>query len=425
MDPIQHPPNPPIPIQEDRIWIDGCFDFAHHGHAGAILQAKQLGKYLVVGVHSDEDIFENKGPTVMTLKERIAAVQACKWTNLPVPNAPYVTEPEWLDLYGCKYVVHGDDITTDSSGEDCYRLVKSQGRFKIVARTPGISTTDLVGRMLLCTKQHHMQPFALQTNLLSALPSYNRPTPTSEAEYQLDRIRAYASDEFGSPGKGSTVFSYDPNFGGNPVGTCLKIVDGQMPHLGQRVVYVDGGFDLFSSGHIEFLKLVVRTETNKAADRGEYQVDGDPSSGGRKPYVVAGVHDDKTINKFKGLNYPIMNLFERALCVLQCRFVSSVILSSPFVPTLSFLATLPTGGIPHTVYHGPTKFMASEADPYAELKKVQNAFGEPLFREIPEHEWSGVNAGEIVGRIVRQRALYEERQRRKEGKAEKEGNMTT
>lgn len=39
-------------------------------------------------------------------------MQACKWTNLPVPNAPYVTDPDWLDLYGCKYVVHGDDITT-------------------------------------------------------------------------------------------------------------------------------------------------------------------------------------------------------------------------------------------------------------------------------------------------------------------------
>ena len=31
------------------------------GHAGAILQAKQLGRYLVVGVHSDEEIFDNKG----------------------------------------------------------------------------------------------------------------------------------------------------------------------------------------------------------------------------------------------------------------------------------------------------------------------------------------------------------------------------
>ena len=72
-------------IQKDRIWIDGCFDFAHHGryimigreryltstgHAGAILQARQLGKELYVGLHSDKDIMENKGPTVMTLDER-------------------------------------------------------------------------------------------------------------------------------------------------------------------------------------------------------------------------------------------------------------------------------------------------------------------------------------------------------------------
>lgn len=40
------------------------------GHAGAILQARQLGSELLVGVHSDEAILENKGPTVMTLKER-------------------------------------------------------------------------------------------------------------------------------------------------------------------------------------------------------------------------------------------------------------------------------------------------------------------------------------------------------------------
>ena len=40
------------------------------GHAGAMLQARQLGDELLVGIHSDEAILENKGPTVMTLKER-------------------------------------------------------------------------------------------------------------------------------------------------------------------------------------------------------------------------------------------------------------------------------------------------------------------------------------------------------------------
>jgi ethanolamine-phosphate cytidylyltransferase len=61
---------PAAEILEDRIWVDGCWDFFHHGHAGAMLQARQLGTELYVGVHSDESILENKGPTVMTLQER-------------------------------------------------------------------------------------------------------------------------------------------------------------------------------------------------------------------------------------------------------------------------------------------------------------------------------------------------------------------
>lgn len=35
-----------------------------------MLQARQLGDELYVGVHSDEAILENKGPTVMRLDER-------------------------------------------------------------------------------------------------------------------------------------------------------------------------------------------------------------------------------------------------------------------------------------------------------------------------------------------------------------------
>ncbi len=39
-----------------------------------MLQARQLGTELLVGVHSDESIMENKGPTVMRLDERSAAI---------------------------------------------------------------------------------------------------------------------------------------------------------------------------------------------------------------------------------------------------------------------------------------------------------------------------------------------------------------
>jgi glycerol-3-phosphate cytidylyltransferase-like family protein len=80
----------------------------------------------------------------------VLAAEACRWTTKVVPYAPYVTSLDWITHYGAKYVVHGDDITSDAGGEDCYRYVKAAGRFKVVKRTPGISTTDLVGRMLLC-----------------------------------------------------------------------------------------------------------------------------------------------------------------------------------------------------------------------------------------------------------------------------------
>lgn len=338
-----------------------------------MLQAKQLGKYLVVGIHTDEEILENKGPTVMDLRERIAAVAACKWANLPVPGAPYVTDPHWMDLYGCRFVVHGDDVTTDATGEDCYRVVKAENRFKIVKRTPGISTTDLVGRMLLCTKTHHLRN--LGGVLLSAIdpdPEKSEDREQKEASELLERIEAYASDQFGVVGRGSTVFVYTPR-----TKACNPLVTGVGPKEGQRIVYVDGGFDLFSSGHIEFLRCVVERERKEGHD---------------DIYVVAGVHDDKTINHWKGLNYPIMNMFERGLCVLQCRvcvprcslplvfqtvadylsttqYIDSIVLSAPFSPTKAFLSTLPTG-IPDVVYHGPTQFMPGEEDTYCSLSPL-------------------------------------------------------
>jgi ethanolamine-phosphate cytidylyltransferase len=55
--------------------------------------------------------------------------------------------------------------------------------------------------------------------------------------------------------------------------------------------YVDGGFDLFHVGHIEFLR--------KAKELGDY--------------LIVGIHSDYDINQHKGANHPIMTLQERVL----------------------------------------------------------------------------------------------------------------
>jgi hypothetical protein len=44
-------------------------------------------------------------------------------------------------------------------------------------------------------------------------------------------------------------------------------------------------------------------------------------------------------------------------------------------------------------------------DPYSAPKEMG------IYREIGEHEFSGVNAGQIVQRILKSRDMYEERQR--------------
>jgi ethanolamine-phosphate cytidylyltransferase len=261
--------------------------------------------------------------------DRVSAVDACRWVTKSIPHAPYVTTLPWVSHYGCFYVVHGDDITSDSNGEDCYRFVKAAGRFRVVKRTPGISTTDLVGRMLLCTKGHFIK--SLRDTLLARDVGPGSSEIESEtAQQMLQRIKDYATDETGHQ-RGPEVWSWSGTDSAKvsehveEAGTFENVIAGQSPKPDQRIVYVDGGFDLFSSGHIEFLRLVVEREETEARSQGWYddtarekRVEERGSDYG-PVFVVAGIHDDGVINHWKGLNYPIMNIFERGLCVLQCR----------------------------------------------------------------------------------------------------------
>jgi ethanolamine-phosphate cytidylyltransferase len=88
------------------------------------------------------------------IRYRYEAVAACKWVDVVVPNAPYITTVETLKKYQCDFCVHGDDITTAADGSDCYQAVKDAGLYRECKRTNGVSTTDLVGRMLLMSKSH-------------------------------------------------------------------------------------------------------------------------------------------------------------------------------------------------------------------------------------------------------------------------------
>ncbi|KAF5092697.1 hypothetical protein D0Z03_002739 [Geotrichum reessii] len=385
-------------VKDDRIWVDGCFDFAHHGHAGAMLQARQHGNELYVGVHSDEEIAANKGPVVMTLPERMSAVEACKWCTKAISDAPYVTMPEFMDSYGCKYVVHGDDITTDANGDDCYRIVKDMGRFLVVKRTPNISTTDLVGRMLSTTStSHHIPPFALKLSKITTKADLSNLHLTTEL---VEKFRLYATAEDGKTAH-SGVFVWSDT----GLLELVKPSDQIHQQLAQekKVFYVDGGFDLFFMGHIEFLRAVRKLADEQGA------------------IIVVGIHDDRTVNNCNGKNYPIMSLFERALCVLQCRYVDSVVLSAPWSPDTAFITAIKPVINISKILHGPTSIEAEGKvelqNPYEEAKQLG------LYEEIGAHPYDHIQSEALVDRVLNHREAYEERQRKKGWKSENEKTL--
>ncbi|KAL4524585.1 hypothetical protein Ndes2526B_g06783 [Nannochloris sp. 'desiccata'] len=140
-------PNDPV-----RIYADGIFDLFHFGHARALEQAKKLfpHAYLLVGVCNDEDTNLYKGKTVMNEDERYESVRHCKWVDEVIPDAPWVITAEFLDKHDIDYAAHDALPYADATGQndDVYGPVKKLGRFKETQRTEGISTSDLILRII-------------------------------------------------------------------------------------------------------------------------------------------------------------------------------------------------------------------------------------------------------------------------------------
>ncbi|KAJ3142582.1 Ethanolamine-phosphate cytidylyltransferase [Irineochytrium annulatum] len=326
-----------------------------------LLKAKEMGDFLVVGVHSDAEILANKGPTVMKEQERYDAVAACKWVDLVVPDAPYLTTVAMLDKYNCDYCVHGDDITTMADGSDCYQAVKDAGRYKECCRTQGVSTTEMVGRMLLMSTDHLRRNSGSGAGMASG---FSTSRPASSISHFLPTSRK-----------------------------IVQFSSGREPKPTDRVVYADGAFDLFHIGHIEFLK--------RAKEQGDY--------------LLVGIHDDTVVNQIRGGNYPIMNVHERALSVLACKYVDEVIIGAPYSVTKDVLETVFKVSL---VVHGTTECEpdVDGRDPYALPKELR------IYQEMPSPR-GDVTTEAIIDRIIQNRKLYEARNKRKQEKALLEAKM--
>ena len=379
-----------------RVYMDGCFDLAHFGHANALRQAKACGDTLVVGLVPDAEVLRCKGPPVLREAERRAVIASVKWVDEIIENVPYDLTPEFCETlyskHGIDFIVHGDDPCLLPDGTDAYDAPKRAGRFRMIKRTEGISTTDIVNRVL-------------------------RAAASDERLEDAEREDAAASAF-------ATTFRKNEN---RFLATTRRVAQfaggGRAPRPGQRVVYAHGAFDLFNAGHVRLLR-----EAKKLGD-----------------FLLVGVHDDDDARAGRGAAYPVLALLERALGVMACRYVDDVIVGAPGEVTKDLIATFdvqtvvaeredenqttddefqanaasrllddaPAGPTRETDDETRSMSHAGSRDPNGLAKTLG------LFREVPRlssHGASGADgltSSEIVRRVAAARAAYEARNARK------------
>ncbi|KAK8844687.1 hypothetical protein IAR55_006536 [Kwoniella newhampshirensis] len=133
-----------------RVYADGVYDLFHFGHALQLRQAKLSFPqvHLLVGVCSDDLCASHKSAPAMTHAERCESVRHCRWADEVLPDAPWVVDQAWLDKYDIDYIAHDEEVYPSKDHSDVYAFAKKNGRFVPTRRTPSISTSDLLERIV-------------------------------------------------------------------------------------------------------------------------------------------------------------------------------------------------------------------------------------------------------------------------------------
>ena len=272
----------------------------HSGHYNAIRQARALGDYLVMGVNSDETITLNKGPTILTTAERAKILRACKWIDEVIEGTDYEITFDVLEKYGCDFYAHGDDEVFDTEGNDLVAPFKKAGKFKMFKRTEGVSTTDIIGKLLSLSRNQSGRPRG---------NSFDKPLKTGD---YVKELRKTENEEHKmTPFAGLSASGSIPSNQSKFLATTRRIMhfaNNKEPKPDDVVVYIAGSFDLLHTGHVDILE--------KAKSEGTF--------------VYVGIWDDETVSNYHGSNFPLLSLHERVLMVLANRYADDVVIGAPY-----------------------------------------------------------------------------------------------
>eukprot|EP00438_Fugacium_kawagutii_P032886 Skav209402 [mRNA] locus=scaffold1671:9298:13511:- [translate_table: standard] len=380
---VQSHERPPV-----RGYIDGCFDIMHSGHYNAIRQAKNICDVLVVGIHSDQEIAENKSMPVMEQAERYRLLDHIKWIDEILYDVPYSPEIATLERARADFCIHGDDMPVNSQGFCAYDEMRNAGRLRIIKRTEGVSTTDLIGRLLTLSRN---QPTDLGGSPTMGLRmSADEVIEQAEADDRGDEVKLLKEmtesvqklvEKYRISGQDATVLQdqmsqiqrfllrsqsgsgyLPPTVSSSRTQVPVQLLastrrirefsSAKQPTPDDCVVYVSGSFDMFHVGHAEFLK-----------DARE------------------------------------LGTFLLVLNVCACKWVDEVIIGAPMCVTEDLLKTwdihVVAKGAGHKRNGGEPK-----DDPRFEVPKKSG-----IYKELPS-KWPDLCHDTVVERIIRGREQY-------------------
>ncbi|GAA6036268.1 hypothetical protein JCM8097_006868 [Rhodosporidiobolus ruineniae] len=141
---------PPPVGRPVRIYADGVYDLLHYGHMLQLRQCKLMfpSVHLLVGVCSSSLVRSHKSNPVMSSSERYETMRHVRWVDEVVEDAPWTITPDFIEKHGIDYVAHDEEPYKSAGAEDVYAYVKSIGAFLPTKRTNGISTSELLQRIV-------------------------------------------------------------------------------------------------------------------------------------------------------------------------------------------------------------------------------------------------------------------------------------
>lgn len=75
-------------------------------------------------------------------------VRQCRYVDEVYEGCPWNITEEFLQEMEIDYVCHDEIPYTSIESDDSYAIPKRLGKFKATKRTAGVSTTDIVGKIL-------------------------------------------------------------------------------------------------------------------------------------------------------------------------------------------------------------------------------------------------------------------------------------